>query len=391
MNFIKNTVLFLVILGSFTGACSQSPKELLTAAQQTDQYLPFLKGKKVGFVGNHNSVIKSPKGYRHTVDSLVQLSINIVKVFGPEHGFRGNAPDGEIIKDGKDLETGIPIVSLYWKNKKPSAEQLSDIDLMLFDMQSVGARFYTYLSTLHLVMEACAENNIPLIILDRPNPNGHYIDGPVLDLNHSTFVGMHPIPIVYGMTLGEMAQMIMGEEWLDTVTPLNLKVIPLANYSRQEGIELPFPPSPNLPNAQAVALYPSLCLLEPTKISIGRGTNKQFQIYGHPDFQSDYQFTPQPNEGSKHPKLEGKLCKGINLQTESKPQKIRLKYILKAYVDSPYKDDFFLDSFERIAGNSILRKQIQQGMNASQIRASWEPKLSKFKQKRKKYLIYPDE
>ena len=391
MNFIKNTVLFLVILGSFTGACSQSPKELLTAAQQTDLYLPFLKGKKVGFVGNHNSVIKSPKGYRHMVDSLVKLGINIVKVFGPEHGFRGNAPDGEIIKDGKDLKTGIPIVSLYWKNKKPSAEQLSNIDLMLFDMQSVGVRFYTYLSTLHLVMEACAENNIPLIILDRPNPNGHYIDGPVLDLNHSTFVGMHPIPIVYGMTLGEMAQMIIGEEWLDTLTPLNLKVIPLANYSRQEGIELPFPPSPNLPNAQAVALYPSLCLLEPTKISIGRGTNKQFQIYGHPDFKSDYQFTPQPNEGSKHPKLEGKLCKGINLQTESKPQKIRLKYLLKAYVDSPNKDDFFLDSFERIAGNAILRKQIQQGMNASQIRASWEPKLSQFKRKRKKYLIYPDE
>jgi len=391
MNFIKNTVLFLVILGSFTGACSQSPEELLTAAQQTDLYLPFLNGKKVGFVGNHNSVIKSPKGYRHTVDSLVQLGINIVKIFGPEHGFRGNAPDGEIIKDGKDLKTGIPIVSLYWKNKKPSTEQLSNIDLMLFDMQSVGARFYTYLSTLHFVMEACAENNIPLIILDRPNPNGHYIDGPVLDLNHSTFVGMHPIPIVYGMTLGEMAQMIIGEEWLDTITPLNLKVIPLANYSRQKGIELPFPPSPNLPNAQAVALYPSLCLLEPTKISIGRGTNKQFQIYGHPDFQSDYQFTPQPNEGSKHPKLEGKLCKGINLQTESKPQKIRLKYLLKAYVDSPNKDDFFLDSFERIAGNAILRKQIQQGMNASQIRASWEPKLSHFKQKRKKYLIYPDE
>ena len=391
MNFIKNTVLFLVILGSFTGVCSQSPKELLTAAQQTDLYLPFLIGKKVGFVGNHNSVIKSPKGYSHMVDSLVQLGINIVKVFGPEHGFRGNAPDGEIIKDGKDLKTGIPIVSLYWKNKKPSTEQLSNIDLMLFDIQSVGARFYTYLSTLHFVMEACAENNIPLIILDRPNPNGHYVDGPVLDLNHSTFVGMHPIPIVYGMTLGEMAQMIIGEEWLYTVTPLNLKVIPLANYSRQEGIELPFPPSPNLPNAQAVALYPSLCLLEPTKISIGRGTNKQFQIYGHPDFQSDYQFTPQSNEGSKHPKLEGKLCKGKNLQTESKPQKIRLKYLLKAYLDSPIKDDFFLDSFERIAGNAILRKQIQQGMNASQIRASWEPKLSHFKQKRKKYLIYPDE
>ena len=358
MNFIKNTVLFVVILGSFTGACSQSPKELLTAAQQTDLYLPFLKGKKVGFVGNHNSVIKSPKGYRHMVDSLVKLGINIVKVFGPEHGFRGNAPDGEIIKDGKDLKTGIPIVSLYWKNKKPSTEQLSNIDLMLFDMQSVGARFYTYLSTLHFVMEACAENNIPLIILDRPNPNGHYIDGPVLDLNHSTFVGMHPIPIVYGMTLGEMAQMIIGEEWLDTITPLNLKVIPLANYSRQKGIELPFPPSPNLPNAQAVALYPSLCLLEPTKISIGRGTNKQFQIYGHPDFQSDYQFTPQPNEGSKHPKLEGKLCKGKNLQTESKPQKIRLKYLLKAYFDSPIKDDFFLDSFEPFHKMLLLKGKL---------------------------------
>ncbi|MDG1272594.1 MAG: DUF1343 domain-containing protein [Flavobacteriaceae bacterium] len=391
MNFIKNTVLFLAILGSFMGACSQTPKELLTAAQQTEQYLSFLKGKKVGFVGNHNSIIESPVGYRHMVDSLVQLGINITKVFGPEHGFRGNAPDGEIIQDGKDLKTGIPIVSLYWKNKKPSVDQLSDIDLMLFDMQSVGVRFYTYLSTLHLVMEACAENNIPLIILDRPNPNGHYIDGPVLDLNHSTFVGMHPIPIVYGMTLGEMAQMIVGEKWLDTAIALDLKVIPLANYHRQEGIELPFPPSPNLPNAQAVALYPSLCLLEPTKISIGRGTDKQFQIYGHPDFQSDFQFTPQPNEGSKYPKLEGKLCKGVNLQSESKPQKIRLEYLLQAYADSQNKEDFFLDSFERIAGNAELRKQIQQGTNAIQIRASWEPKLSQFKRKRKQYLIYPDE
>ena len=391
MNFIKNTVLFLVLL-AYPFVCSpQSTSKIVTGAQQIELYLPLLQNKNIGLVGNHNSLIWNDNNPIHLVDHLINLGVRLKKVYGPEHGFRGEAPDGEIISDTKDLKTGIPIVSLYGKNKKPSPQQLKDIDIVLFDMQSVGVRFYTYLSTLQLVMEACAENNIALIILDRPNPNGHYVDGPVLDLKYKTFVGMHPIPIVYGMTLGEMAQMIRGEGWIKAPESLSIKIIPLQNYRHQKGIELPFPPSPNLPNAQSIALYPSLCLLEPTTVSIGRGTDMQFQLYGHPEFDSNFQFTPKPNPGSKYPKWNGKVCKGVDLRQETKPQQIRLKYLLEAYASSKDKDGFFLDSFERIAGNGLLRKQIKQGWNSNQIRASWEPKLSQFKKKRKQYLLYPDE
>ena len=391
MNFIKNTVLFIVLL-AYPFVCSpQSTSKVVTGAQQIELYLPLLHNKNIGLVGNHNSIIWNDNNPIHLVDHLINQGVWLKKVYGPEHGFRGEAPDGEIISDAKDPKTGIPIVSLYGKNKKPSPQQLKGIDIVLFDMQSVGVRFYTYLSTLQLVMEACAENNIALIILDRPNPNGHYVDGPVLDLKYKTFVGMHPIPIVYGMTLGEMAQMIRGEGWIKAPESLDIKIIPLQNYRHQKGIELPFPPSPNLPNAQSIALYPSLCLLEPTTVSIGRGTDIQFQLYGHPEFDSNFEFTPKPNPGSKYPKWNGKVCKGVDLRREAKPQQIRLKYLLEAYASSKDKDGFFLDSFERIAGNGLLRKQIQQGWNSDQIRSSWEPKLSQFKKKRKQYLLYPDE
>ena len=391
MNFIKNTVLFIVLL-AYPFVCSpQSTSKVVTGAQQIELYLPLLHNKNIGLVGNHNSIIWNDNNPIHLVDHLINQGVWLKKVYGPEHGFRGEAPDGEIISDAKDPKTGIPIVSLYGKNKKPSPKQLKGIDIVLFDMQSVGVRFYTYLSTLQLVMEACAENNIALIILDRPNPNGHYVDGPVLDLKYKTFVGMHPIPIVYGMTLGEMAQMIRGEGWIKAPESLDIKIIPLQNYKHQKGIELPFPPSPNLPNAQSIALYPSLCLLEPTTVSIGRGTDIQFQLYGHPEFDSNFEFTPKPNQGSKYPKWNGKVCKGVDLRRETKPQQIRLKYLLEAYASSKDKDGFFLDSFERIAGNGLLRKQIQKGWNSDQIRASWEPKLSQFKKKRKQYLLYPDE
>lgn len=391
MIFIKNTVLFFAFMGTYYFGFSQGVDSIRTGAEQTEKYIPLLKGKSVGLVGNHNSVIKSRKGYVHLVDSLLNWGISIKKVFGPEHGFRGNAPDGEIIEDEKDRKTGIPIVSLYGKNKKPSQEQLAGLDVLVFDMQSVGVRFYTYLSTLHLILEACADASVPVILLDRPNPNAYYVDGPVLEMEFSSFVGKHPIPIVYGLTLGEMADMIIGEGWLETDNKVALNVIPLQNYSRQEGIELPFAPSPNLPNAQAVALYPSLCLLEPTSVSIGRGTSMQFQVYGHPDFKTDFSFTPQPNLGSKYPKLEGEKCMGVDLRTATRPRSIRLQYLLEAYHASTDKEHFFLKSFERIVGNNQMRKQLQSGFNEEQIRASWEPKLSQFKKLRKKYLRYPDE
>ena len=336
-------------------------------------------------------MVKSLSGYTHLVDTLHQSGVQIEKVFGPEHGFRGKVPDGEKINNDIDLKTGIPIVSLYGQSRKPSAKQLQGIDLLLFDLQSVGVRFYTYLSTLHLVLEACAENQIPIVLLDRPNPNGYYIDGPVLDSKFKSFVGMHPIPIVYGMTLGEMAQMIIGEGWLDTPTSPKLKVLPVENYRRQRNITIPFPPSPNLPNAHAIALYPSLCLLEPTVVSVGRGTNQQFQIYGHPDFQSDFSFVPRPNSASKYPKLVQKECFGVDLQNESKPEQIRLNYLLDAYTRIKDKSEFFLSTFERIAGNDVLRKQVIAGLSETEIRASWEPQLSHFKKKRKKYLLYPNE
>lgn len=370
---------------------SQELSEVSPAANQLTDYLHLLQNKKIAIVGNHNSLVKSGQRHVHLVDTLHQRGIVIKKVFGPEHGFRGKAPDGEKIQHQIDSITGIPIVSLYGSSRKPTAEQLADIDLLLFDLQSVGVRFYTYLSTLHLVLEACGENQIPVIILDRPNPNGYYVDGPVLDLAYRSFVGMHPIPIVYGMTLGEMAQMILGEGWLDTTTPPPLQIIPVKNYRHQRNLTIPLPPSPNLPNAQAIALYPSLCLLEPTVVSVGRGTNLQFQIYGHPDFQSDFSFVPQPNSASKYPKLAGKKCFGINLKNESPPEQIRLRYLLDAYEKVIQKDLFFLKTFERIVGNAQLREQIKAGLSEREIRASWEPQLSAFKKKRQKYLRYPDE
>ena len=365
--------------------------KVLAGANQMDAYLPIIKNKTIGIVGNHNSLLDTDHGFVHVVDTLHQMGITIAKVFGPEHGFRGKAPDGEKINDDKDAKTKIPIVSLYGKHRKPTPEMLSGIELMVFDMQSVGVRFYTYLSTLHYILEACAENDIPLLLLDRPNPNGYYIDGPVLEPAHQSFVGMHPIPIVYGMTLGEMAKMIIGEQWLETEKKPELTIIPIKNYHRQRNIDLPLPPSPNLPNAQAIALYPSLCLLEPTVVSVGRGTQKQFQIYGHPDFTTDFRFTPQPNDGSKYPKLEGVLCYGFTLENEPKPSRIRLDFLMQAYAAMPNKEGFFLKTFERIVGNDQLRKQLQQGVSEAEIRASWEPQLSEFKTKRQRYLIYPDE
>jgi len=373
---------------SFTSASCQ--KQITISAANVDAYISLLKEKKVGIVAHQASVISSAKNTIHLVDLLRKKNISIQKVFAPEHGFRGTADAGEKIENQIDSKTQLPIISLYGKNRKPSKEQLKGIEIMVFDLQDVGVRFYTYLSTLHNVMEACAENNIPLIVLDRPNPNTHYIDGPVLNIEHKSFVGMHPVPIVYGMTIGEYAQMINGEKWLANSIKCDLTIIPLKNYTHQTTYELTIRPSPNLPNKQSIALYPSLCLLEPTRVSIGRGTDLQFQVYGHPGFpKTDFSYVPKSNFGSKNPKHKGQICYGENLTTINPPSKIELKWLMNAYSDFPEKDSFFLKGFERISGVSNLKKQLIGGASEKTIRNSWTDGLNKFKKTRIKYLLYP--
>jgi uncharacterized protein YbbC (DUF1343 family) len=363
--------------------------KILPGAFNQDLYIPILNGKKIGVVAHQASLIPKNNGTQHLIDFLIEKKINIHCIFAPEHGFRGTADAGEKINDNKDPITGLQIISLYGKNKKPTKEQLNGIEILIFDLQDVGVRFFTYLSTLHYVMEACAENNIPLIVLDRPNPNVHYVDGPVMEEEQTSFLGLHPVPIVYGMTIGEYAQMINGEGWLSIDKYCKLNVIPIKNYTRESTYELIVRPSPNLPNSQSIALYPSLCLLEPTVISIGRGTDFQFQVYGHPKFpKSDFSFTPKPNFGAKNPKLENNLSYGKNLTQVPKPEQLELKWLIDAYRNFPKSNTFFLNGFNRIAGNSILKEQIISGISEKEIRESWRPKLKKFKKIREKYLIY---
>lgn len=365
---------------------------IITGANQTHIYIPLLKGKRIGIVANQTSVIyKSDNTYTHIVDSLLNLNINIEKVFAPEHGFRGTADAGEHIKDGVDKKTGVPIISLHGDNKKPKPEQLAGLDLVIFDIQDVGARFYTYISTLHYVMEACAEANIPIIVLDRPNPNGHYIDGPILEMEHKSFVGMHPIPVVHGMTIGEYAQMINGEQWLKNRVKCELTVIPIKNYNHNKPYSLPIKPSPNLPNDIAINLYPSLCFFEGTNVSVGRGTSSQFQVYGSPFLnKSDYTFTfiPQPNVGAKHPRYKDETCYGEDLKNNKSLSEINLDYLIRAYNSSENKKEFFIDFFTTLAGTKQLQQQIEAGISEKDIRASWTKGLSDFKTMSDKYLIY---
>jgi uncharacterized protein YbbC (DUF1343 family) len=396
----KNTYFYLFILLFYSIiSCGQvkTLKEnnnfnlnIETGAQQTERYLSLLKDKKIAIVANQTSVIfKKNTIYTHLVDSLFQLNINIKKVFSPEHGFRGKADASEKVEDGVDAKTGISIVSLYGKNKKPSNEQLKDIDVVVFDIQDVGVRFYTYISTLHYVMEACAENKIPLIVLDRPNPNGHYVDGPTLEPEHQSFVGMHPVPLVYGMTIGEYAKMINGENWLKNKIKCNLTVIPLKNYTHNSQYHLAIRPSPNLPNDQAINLYPSLGFFEGTTINAGRGTETQFQIYGAPFFpKSDFSYTPQPNFGAKYPKHQGKLCNGVDLTKVDRLNFVTISYVIDAYNKTPKTEKFFGPTFTVHAGNTELEKQIKEGLSAEKIESLWQPKIEAFKKIRAKYLIY---
>ena len=384
---IKSTFLFWLLALSCSSSISQ--KRILPGAILQDQYFSLLIEKKVGVVAHQASLIPKSNSSQHLVDFLLENNIDIHSIFAPEHGFRGTADAGENVKDQVDPKTGIQIISLHGINKKPKAEQLNGIEIIIFDLQDVGVRFFTYLSTLHYVMEACAENNIPVIILDRPNPNLHYVDGPVMEEAYTSFLGMHPVPIVYGMTIGEYAQMINGERWLKDGLRCRLSIVPVENYNRKSKYELSVRPSPNLPNPQAISLYPSLCLLEPTAISVGRGTDFQFQIYGHPKLpKGDFTFTPLPNFGAKNPKLKGHLCYGKNLTKVLRPNQLELKWLIDAYNNFPKSNMFFLKGFNKIAGNSSLKEQLISGVSETEIRKNWKPKLKIFKEIRKKYLIY---
>ena len=397
-NFIKNTVLLFVLtlLSCRNNSNSQSlvsnKSAVILGAQQTERYLPILKNKNIGIVANQTSVIFKTTGSTHLVDSLLSLNIKVKKVFAPEHGFRGTADAGEYVTDGIDAGSGIPIVSLYGANKIPDAAILSDLEVVIFDIQDVGARFYTFLSTLHYMMETCAKLGITVLVLDRPNPNGHYVDGPTLDLNHSSFVGIHPVPVVHGMTVGEYAQMINGEGWLKEGVKCDLKVIPIRNYTHSTTYQLPINPSPNLPNSKAINLYPSLCFFEGTNMSMGRGTENQFQVIGSPYLKGDlydYEFTPEPNIGAKYPVHEGVVCKGINLQNQARLDFIELKWLIDAYQNTPNKAVFFNPFFTKLAGQELLQEKIENGWTAQEIRASWKGDIEKYKRIRAPYLLYP--
>ncbi|MCB0705199.1 MAG: DUF1343 domain-containing protein [Saprospiraceae bacterium] len=361
-------------------------------AAQLEHYQAQIHGKRLGLVVNQSSLIDQT----HLVDSLLRLGMDIRVLFAPEHGFRGDEDAGATVADGVDSQTGLPVISLYGKTKKPSPADLQNLDMVIFDIQDVGARFFTYLSTLHYVMEACAENNIPLLLLDRPNPNAHYIDGPVLKPGFSSFVGMHPVPVVYGMTIGEYAQMINGEGWLKRGIQCKLEVIPLAWYNHDRPYELPVRPSPNLPNQRAIYLYPSLCFFEGTEINAGRGTGIPFQCYGAPALlQGTFHYIPLPNPGARYPKHQGKECVGTDLSDLALPdlfaqQQLNLSYLLNAYTFYASADAFFLSTgfFDLLAGTDQLRLQIRRGAGEAEIRSSWQADLDNFKAIRKRYLLY---
>jgi len=357
-----------------------------TGADNYEKYLPLLKDKKVGIVTNQTGILSDKT---HVVDFLLEKKIALQTIFAPEHGFRGTADAGEHVVDGKDPKTGLPIISLYGDNKKPKAAQLAGIDVMIFDLQDVGARFYTYISSLHYVMEACAENGIPLIVLDRPNPNGGIIDGPLLEKEFTSFVGMHPIPLLHGLTIGEYSKMINGEKWLKNAVQCKLTVIPCVDYKRTMPYSLLAKPSPNLPNDQSINLYASLCLFEGTNVSMGRGTEKQFQIYGSPFLKkTNFSFTPKPNFGAKDPLYNGKECFGEDLTSYPKLTQLELKWLIKAYQNTSDKTKFFNQFFTKLAGTKKLQQQIESGVSENEIRKSWQKDLEAFKKMRKAYLIY---
>lgn len=368
-------------------------KSLKVGAERTELYIPMLKNKKVGIIANQTSMIRNT----HLVDSLLALEVKVIRILSPEHGFRGDADAGEHVGNYTDKKTHLPVISLYGSNKKPKVNDLDDIDILIFDIQDVGVRFYTYISTLHLVMEACSENDIQLIVLDRPNPNGFYVDGPILNMKYSSFVGMHPVPIVHGMTIGEYANMINGEGWLKDGIKCKIEVIPCDGYTHSTFYELPVKPSPNLPNMESIFLYPSLCLFEGTVMSVGRGTDFPFQVFGHPDLETnDFTFIPRSIQGAaKNPKFQGITCNGIDLRNVGadvilETKRIHIQWIRDAYQAYPDKEKFFSSFFYKLSGNEQLKQQIVNGTSIEKIYASWQEGLTHYKAMRKQYLLYED-
>ena len=365
---IRTTILIFIII--FSVPCKA--QKIITGAENTKEYLYLLKNKKIAICGNQTSIV----GETHLVDFLIKKGIDIKVIFSPEHGFRGEAEAGEIVKNKVDKKTNIPIISLYGKNKSPQSKDLQNIDIMIFDLQDVGVRFYTYISTLHYIMEACEKENISLIVLDRPNPNAHYIDGPVLEKKYTSFVGMHPVPVVYGMTIGEYAKMINGEGWLKNSVKCNLMIIKCKNYTHQSRYNLPIDPSPNLPNELSINLYPSLCFFEGTNISIGRGTTFPFQVFGSPYLpnESKFSFVPKSNNKTKNPKHNGKKCYGYDLREKPFFSTINLEWLKYCYKTSSNKDIFFNSFFNKLSGNSYLQQQIKQNKTSEEIKKTWKKK-----------------
>lgn len=390
--FFVRLMLFCLLLTAMEPLVAQA--DPVPAIAQQSAYLPLLSGKRVGLVINQTS----EWGGRSLLDILLDAKVAVKTVFVPEHGFRGKADAGAHIDNGTDPASGLPVISLYGKNKKPSAAQMKGLDVVVYDLQDVGVRFYTYISTLQYVMEACAENGVALMVLDRPNPNGHLIDGPILDTAFRSFVGMQPVPVLYGMSCGEYARMLQGERWFPGAAQLDLKVIPCSFYRHSDTYNLPVAPSPNLKSMSAVYLYPGLCFFEGTGVSVGRGTDKPFQQWGHPDFvgKSEYSFVPQSREGAQNPVLATKKCYGKLVADDPgtayriSRKGLDLSHLITAYAWSKDKDHFFNDFFDKLAGNAQLRRQIMQGKREAEIRNSWLAGLARFRQIRKKYLLYAD-
>lgn len=377
----------------FTASAQVFSNKVIPGAERLEKYLPKLANKRVALLVNQTSRV----GDKHLVDTLKSLNVKLVKIFAPEHGFRGTADAGEKVKSGLDEKTGIEVTSMYGANKKPTAASMQGIDFVVFDIQDVGARFYTYISSLQYMMEACAEAGIPILVLDRPNPNGHYVDGPVLEKKYKSFVGMQAIPIVHGMTVGEYARMLLGEHWLNSRKSCLLEVIPCENYTHKTLYRLPVPPSPNLKSPAAVLLYPSLCLFEGTIVSVGRGTKTPFEVWGHPDFKNNgFSFEPKSTEGAKQPLYENKTCYGADLRLPPEQilkildGKLNLEFIRNALSLCRDTSKFFNDFFLKLSGTELLKKQLLGGVSETKIRASWKPGLDKFRKIRKKYLLYPD-
>ena len=384
----KIILLFGLLLASLSAPAQD---RIETGAEQTGRYLPLLEGRRVGIMTNHTGTV----GRTHLVDTLRSLGVDIRVVFAPEHGFRGQADAGESVASYRDRKTGINVVSVYGSTKRPPDSIMQRLDVLLFDIQDVGLRYYTYLSSMHYLMEACAANGKRLIVLDRPNPNGFYVDGPVLEAKHRSFVGMHPIPVVHGMTLGELARMIDGEGWLRDGLRCKLTVIPCRGYTHRSRYRLPTAPSPNLPNMRAAYLYPSLCFFEGTPVSLGRGTDFPFQAYGHPELQGDFSFTPRSNAGAKNPPLKDKLCHGVDLRTSPSDERIwerevDLGYVIDCYRQLNLGEKFFTPMFDRLTGTDYVRQMILQGAGADRIKASWADDVERFKQTRKPYLLYEE-